>query len=158
LGIVQSDFERRPIVDIHGVASVFAAKGFQPDGWKPDLPYIPFKAMDQYDGFWGAKIVARFSRAQIHAAVEAGRYTDPRAIEYITDTLVARQRMTAAYWYTRVAPLERFEINGELCFDDLGIAQGYAPAGPTRYTITPRDPHGTPISAPFVIGASADGH
>ena len=47
-----------------------------------------------------------------------GAVLGPRAVEYLTDTLVARQRATEAYWYARVNPLDRFAMNGDaLCFE-----------------------------------------
>jgi hypothetical protein len=159
-GLVRWDWEQRPIVRIPGVAMLFSAIGFDPGKWHPDLPYLPFQAMDRFDGFWGAKIVARFTRDQIHAAVLAGRYTDPRAVDYITDTLVARQRRTAAYWYARVNPLDALAVvDGALCFDDLAIGQGYVPRdADTHYAVVVHDPSGRVVGPTTVIRAQASGH
>ena len=159
-GMVQYDWEKRPRVDIHGVASMFTARGFDPSAWHSDLPYLPFLAMDRYDGLWGAKIVARLSREQIHAAVEAGRYSDPRAVDYITNVLIARQRATAAYWYAKTSPLDAFEVTADrLCFDDLAIVQGYVPGGSTtRYAIAARDRNGNALRPPALIAPPVDGH
>jgi hypothetical protein len=76
---------------------------------------------DRIDWFWGAKILMRFSRAQLRAAVDAGQLSDPKAAAFLTDMLVARQRITAAYAFSRVSPLDRFDIlpSGSVCFDDL---------------------------------------
>jgi len=129
----------------------------------PDSPgYLPFRTADRFDKFWGAGLVARFSRAQIRAAVEAGRFSDPRAVDYVTDTLVARQRATAAYWFARVNPLDRFTLEvvaggDELCFDDLAIGARIAPADATRYTVTSYDIDGRAIDA-HVSPAASDGH
>lgn len=157
-GLVASPGRDRTIVNIRGVAPLFDAATFDPGAWRAEFPFVPFQQMDRFDGFWGAKIVARLTRAQIRAAVEAGRLTDPRAVEYITDTLVARQRKTAAYWYRRVNPLDAFEVDDALCFDDLAIAQGYAPASATRYTITARDRFDRPLGFEAGSAAAADGH
>jgi len=52
------------------------------------------------DGFWAAKIVMRFSETQIRAAVEQGAYEDPRAIDYLTRTLLERQLATGRAWFS----------------------------------------------------------
>ncbi len=156
-GAVIWGWELRPVVAIPGVSALFTASDFDPGSWHADLPYPPFEAMDRFDGFWGAKLVAHFTRAQIHAAVEAGRFTDPRAVEYITDTLVARQRKTAAYWYDRVNPLDHFAVDDALCFDDLAIAQGYVAGETTTYSITPRDTEGRPVGMTAALPAGPGG-
>ncbi len=159
VGAYRWPWEDRLEVNIPGVASLFTAWDFDPSDWRPDLPYPPFDAMDRFDGYWGAKIVARFTREQIQAAVEAGRFSDPRAVEYITSMLIARQRKTAAYWYHQVNPIDRFSIvEDQLCFDDLAIVQHYVENGvPTQYVITPHDIHGRPVGAPIAVPAPEDG-
>src|SRR5262249_29662131 len=55
-----------------------------------------------------------------------GRFEDPRAVDYLTNTLLARQRKIGAYWFARVNPLDHFTVqNGALCFDDLWLMYGY---------------------------------
>jgi hypothetical protein len=158
-GVWRPAWEDRPMVNIRGVGSLFSAQGYDPGSWRPGLPYLPFETMDRFDAFWGAKLVGRFSRAQIRAAVEAGRFSDPRAVDYLTDTLVARQRMTVAYWYQRVNPLDNFRIgDGTVCFDDLALRQGIATdPRATRYVITPRDPDGHIVGVTISIGAAQGG-
>ena len=161
LGLIQWSWETRPHdPPIRGVSPLFTAGGFDPGGWQPDFPYQPFLDKDRFDAYWGAKIVARFTPAQLRAAVEAGRFSDPAAADYLTATLVARQRAIASYWYARVNPLDRFAIDGgELCFDDLAIVQGYAPGGPaTRYVVTPHDAAGSAIGAMVPMTAGPGGH
>lgn len=105
-GLSARPWEEREAPRLRGVSSLFEARTFDPGSWHPDSPgYLPFLTSDRFDKFWGAKIIARFTRDQIHAAVEAGRFSDSRAIEYLTDTLVARQRATVAYWFARVNPV-----------------------------------------------------
>jgi hypothetical protein len=147
----------RPKPQIRGVADTFDARSFTPGSWHADLPYVPFKASDRFDQYWGAKLVTQFSREQIHAAVEAGRYSDPRAVEYLTDTLVKRQHATGVYWFSKVAPLEQFTFTPDLCWDDIAIERGYAMPSVTHYTITPVDLRGHWLAKPMVIDAGPDG-
>ncbi|HYJ32777.1 MAG TPA: hypothetical protein VE326_06105 [Candidatus Binatia bacterium] len=113
-----------------GIPSVgnFEAVEFDPADWAP-LQYMePFRRMTLADAYWGAKIVASFSNAQIAAAVDAAGYEDPRAPEYIERTLIARRDKIARFWFARVAPLDFFHVkDGYLVFHDLAVDLGLAP-------------------------------
>jgi hypothetical protein len=156
-GFASRPWEGRTGANIRGVPYLLESQWFRPDLWKPGIPYTPFNTMDRFDGFWGTKIVMRFTRPQIRAAVEAGRFSDPRAVDYITDVLVARQHKTAEYWYQQVNPLDEFRVDDQLCFADLAIAQGYAPSAFTHYTIAGNDVAGHPVGAPLVAQAASNG-
>ena len=144
---------------------MFDADHFDPAGWTPGTQaYLPLLLADRFDKFWGAKILVRFSPEQIRAAVEAGRLSDPRAVDYLTTTLVARQRAIARHWFDRVNPLDRFAIaphdgGVELCFDDLALAYrlGADPAA-TRYRVTSFDRTEKPLGAAAAFGPGAGGH
>jgi hypothetical protein len=163
LGLYRRPWEGRTEPDFVG-AGIFESKKYDPGSWKPYTPaYYPFHDADRFDNFWGAKIVARFTREQILAAVEQGRYSDPRTTRYLVDTLVERQRKTIRYWFERVNPLDRFEAiqTGEgyqLCFDDLSVKYRIA-NGETRYAARAFDREGRPTgwtdSAPGVDGGRA---
>lgn len=133
-GMFERSWERRHVPKLRGVG-LFDAASFDPGAWKPDYPsYLPFLTADRFDKFWAAKILVRFTREQIHAIVETGKLSDPAATEYITDTLVARQRQIAAHWFARVNPLDRFTVaTDRLCFDDLSVRYGFTPAAQTTY-------------------------
>jgi hypothetical protein len=89
--------------------------------------------------------------------VEAGQLSDPHATEYITDTLVARQRATAAYWFARVNPLDRFAVyRDRLCFDDLAVAYRFADVASTRYAVRRYDRQAQPLGTSDARGV-ADG-
>jgi hypothetical protein len=140
---------------LRGVSPLFVADEFDPGEWHPTNPYTPFVAADRFDKLWGAKLVARFTPAQIRAAVDAAQLSDPLAADYITRTLIARQRAIVAYWFARTAPLDRFAIERRrLCFDDLAVGV-LAPAERTHYTIAARDERGNRVAeAPALV---ADG-
>jgi len=140
-----------------GVAPTFTADAFDPGQWKADLPYAPFDDADRFDMFWGAKLMARLTPADIRAAVEAGRYSDPRTVAYLTDTLVARQRATLRHWFSRVNPLDRFTVTAHaLCFDDLAITTQLAPAGDTKYELASSDDGGRAMGT-ITIAAAPSG-
>jgi len=112
-----------------GVAE-FEAAHFEPESWRTNSPYWPFDDADRFDGFWGAKIAMRFTRAHIEAAVDEARFGDPRAARYMVDTLVSRQRKVGRYWFSKVSPLDKFTVapaapgSVKLCFDDLALTYG----------------------------------
>jgi hypothetical protein len=161
IGIEQRSWEGRTRPALRGVG-LFDVADFDPGEWKPDSPaYVPFLVADRIDKFWGAKILIRFTREQIHAVVESARLTDPRATEYVTDTLVARQRAVARYWFERVNPLDHFTVTNkptgvELCFDDLMLV--YRLGGEaTRYDVTTHD-RDTRVIGASAMGPDAAGH
>ncbi len=143
-GLLERGWERRRGPSYRGLG-LFDADSYDPGRWKPYTPaYVPFLEADRFDQYWGAKIAIRFTRAQIEAAVATARLSDPRAAAYLVETLVARQRKTAAYWFGQVAPLERFSIesttDGEaLCFDDLALVHALSSPLATRYVVTSHD-------------------
>ena len=52
----------------------------------------------EYLGFPGARIVAAFTDDHIRAAVARGRYSDPRAAEYLTRVLIERRDQIVRRW------------------------------------------------------------
>ncbi|HWN83039.1 MAG TPA: hypothetical protein VNM87_13150 [Candidatus Udaeobacter sp.] len=112
----------------------FQAEGFDPDDFRPILPHLAFQECTAREGYWGAKLVASFSDAQIRAAVEAAGYEDPRATAYVIDALQKRRDVIVRTWFGRVAPLDFFQVaGGELRFHDLAIDRGLT--GPRRYAV-----------------------
>ncbi len=140
-GTLPRAWEGREQPPLRGVG-LYTADGFDPGRWKPDFPsYVPLLVADRVDKLWGTKILMRFTREQLRAIVETGRLSDPRSVDYLVDTLVARQRVTGAYWFSRTNPLDRFVVrDGGLCFDDLMLAYELGPRpADTRYAITTFD-------------------
>jgi hypothetical protein len=150
LGLWRRRWEGREFPEhILGVG-LFESQTFDPATWKLNTPnYRPVFSADRFDNFWGAKIMARFTPEHIRAAVEQGRYSDPRAVDYITRTLVERQRKAVRHWFDRVAPLDGFAIESadrvhRLCFADLALVHGVArgPSTATRYDFRAFDGEG----------------
>ncbi len=98
---------------------------FHPKRWKPVQEVPPFRKLTARDAYWGAKLVASFTNAQIAAAVDAAGYEDPRAPEAINRLLIERRDKVVRYWFDRVAPLDFFHVNGAvLVFHDLALDLG----------------------------------
>ncbi|MFN7993209.1 MAG: hypothetical protein U0Q18_06395 [Bryobacteraceae bacterium] len=70
-----------------------------------------------------------FTDSDIRAIVATGEYTDARALDWNTKTLIARRDRIGRAFLTGGAPLDNFRIhNGRLEFDDLAERYGFAPA------------------------------
>ena len=114
-----------------GIPSVgnFQSAVYRPNRFKMLQPHPAFRLRTERDGYWGAKLVASFSDAQIAAAVEGANYEDPRARDYLVKALVERRDRVARYWFGRVAPVDFFHVEeGELRFHDLAVDRKLEPA------------------------------
>jgi hypothetical protein len=112
----------------------FESAEFDPGAFKAGVPQPAFRLLTDRDGYWGAKIVASFSDAQIAAAVNAAHYEDPRASAYLVKHLIVRRDKIARYWFARVAPLDFFAVeDGALRFHDLAVDLGLS--GPRDYEV-----------------------
>ena len=124
---------------------MFDAEHFDPGHWKTHVPFLPFEHRDVYDMFWATKTIMRFTEKQIYVALQQGRFEDERAPTYLTQVLVKRQRKIGRYWFSRVNPLDLFEISGtdtaSVCFDDLLVAYDLEPGagGRTGYRLASYD-------------------
>lgn len=126
-----------------GIPSVgnFEAAEYEPDRFKPLMPHPAFGKRTSRDGYWGAKLVASFSDAQIAAAIDAAGYEDPRAKPYLLRTLAERRDKVARHWFDRVAPVDFFHVDGgTLHFRDLAVDRGLA--SPRGYTVRVSSPGG----------------
>jgi hypothetical protein len=106
----------------------FEATAFEPDAWTSNFPNQAFSRRLPDDDFWAAKQVMNFTGAEIRALVETGQYSDPRAVDYITKTLIARRDKIGRTFFAKVLPLDRFEVrDNRLAFHDLSADAGFLP-------------------------------
>lgn len=102
-GLVPFKWERGVDPGIPSVGFI-DARVFDPRGWRPFLPNPAFDEKTAEDVRWGVRIVAGFTDAHIRAAVEFGRYSDPRAVEYLTRVLAERRDRLVEAWLPRGDP------------------------------------------------------
>jgi hypothetical protein len=140
-----------------GIPSVgnFESAVYKPQDFRELVPQPAFREMTDRDGYWGAKIVASFSDAQIAAAVEAAHYEDPRARAYLVQNLILRRDKIARHWFGRVAPLDFFTVgDGTLRFHDLAVDVGLV--SPRSYDIVIETDHGRSPSRERVHRSTRD--
>jgi hypothetical protein len=113
----------------------FEADAFDPPRWRPEYPNPAFDNMRPEDAFWAARIVARFTDEAIAAVVGKAAFSDPRATEYLTATLIRRRDKVLRAWLTQVMPLvdPRIDEAGVFSFDNAAVAAGVA-TPPSEYS------------------------
>jgi hypothetical protein len=161
LGTYSKSWEAIEYPGLRGIGN-FEAQHFEPESWKPNYPCPPFENTTTRDAFWAAKLVMRFDDELLRAAVAAAEYSDSASTEYMVATLAERRDRIGRYWFSRVNPLDEFEIvqapvavgarvaskagAGDaaapraLRFEDLSVKHGFAP--PRRYDVDVHGPGG----------------
>ena len=136
----------------HPSVGYFWADVFDPGSWVMTYPNPAFEKMTLRDAFWGAKIVMSFSDDDLETIVETAQMSTPEAEQHILDVLKERRDKVGRYWFERVNPLDRFQIDADpdaeiadrgsaygteaplqLQFDDLAIRGDLAPADSSSY-------------------------
>jgi hypothetical protein len=120
--------------DVPASVGRFEGDFFDPEKWKPEYPNSAFRNMRPDDAFWAARIVSRFTNETIRAVVDKAKYSDPRATEYITATLIKRRDKVVKTWLAGVNPLVDFALSdgGDLTFANAAVDAG-AGADPGGY-------------------------
>ena len=138
LGLWPRPWEQVKPVRYPSVGS-FRSDIFHPQKYKGIVPNPAFENMTRQDGYWGAKLVMSFTDEQLAAAVAEGQYSDPEAASYILQTIIERRDIVGRYWFSKVNPLDKFEIRKtpddrqELRFVDLAVEGGLESAAQTEY-------------------------
>jgi hypothetical protein len=165
-GLWPRGWEGRAAPEIRGVG-LFESKVYDPGAWKPNtFGHLPIIIADRFDQFWGARLLIRLTPAQLAVAIEAARYSDPRAADYMREILIARQRITARYWFERVLPIDDVRAEAasgagqraRVCFADLLLRHDLA-RGAVTYRATAYDRGGRRLGdgAAITAAAAADG-
>ncbi len=136
LGLYTRDWLHIDYPDVPPSVGRFEGRSFDPLKWRPEYPNTAFDNMRPDDAFWAARIVQRFSDADIRAIVSKAQYSDPRATDYITATLIERRNKVLKTWLTAVNPLVDFALgsDGELTFTNAAVAADLA-SPPEEYRV-----------------------
>jgi hypothetical protein len=115
----------------------FEADFFDPVAWRPEYPNPAFDNLRADDAFWAARLVALFTDDILRAVVAKARYTDPKASEYVTATLIKRRDKVLREWLNGVNPVAEpgLSADGTLTFQNAAERAGVASPAST-YTLT----------------------
>jgi hypothetical protein len=104
-----------------GIFAYFSSRNFDPEAWKGGYPNPAFLRMTEGDGAWMARIIARFTDADVEALVRVGDYTDPDSTRYLRDALLERRDAILRRYLTRLSPLANVSVTADsrLCARDL---------------------------------------
>jgi hypothetical protein len=116
----------------------FGLDGFNPRTWRPNYPNMAFERLTARDGFWGTRLVMSITDDMIRGIVAQAQYSDPRATDYMSETLIRRRDIIGRYWYSQVSPLDDFTMipgtrGQRITFVDLAIEAGFAQPRETSY-------------------------
>ncbi|MPZ20548.1 MAG: hypothetical protein GEV06_21930 [Luteitalea sp.] len=136
-GLWAPAWARRSVPSTPAAVGRFTADGFEPRSWRPEYPNAAFDNMRPDDAFWGARRVAGFSDEMLRQIVEKAEYSDPRATDYLVETIKERRDRIARVWLTGVTPIiaPRLSAEGWLSFENAAVEAGAA-APPARYTVS----------------------
>ncbi len=135
LGIPVRSWEqerRTPGLEIFGY---FHWRTFEPDGWKNEYPNPSFLRATEHDNAWMARILSRFDEGDIRALVELGKFSNPKATEFLATVLEMRLRKIAERYLLRLSPLSDVTVDtqGLLCATDLARRRHVRPDAAFRY-------------------------
>ena len=107
----------------------FETEVWEPENFRSLQPHPAFRERNDGDDYWGAKLVASFSDAQIAAAIDAAGYEDPRVKPALLALLITRRDKLVRYYFDHIAPLDYFTLEGTtLKFRDLAVDRGLSAA------------------------------
>ncbi len=98
--------------------------------WKENKPYYAFRERTDADMFWAAKIIMRFRRPHIQAAVATAKLSDPAAARYLVEAISSRRDDVGFTYMTPVTALDHFVVtDDQLCMVDLSALYDLAQGG-----------------------------
>ena len=135
LGLWDSPWVRVRYPDFPSIGR-FESKVFTPQDWKPEYPNPAFINALPDDSYWGARIVMAFTDEDVHAIVRTGGLTDPKAEQYLIQTLIERRNKISRYYFNQVLAVDHFTLDEDVVsFTYLPDRYGFAPQ-PNQYTLS----------------------
>jgi hypothetical protein len=140
LGAIERPWDRAVRTPGREKFGYFSVRDFDPETWKTAYPNPAFLRMTERDAAWMARLIARFTRADLRAIAGAAQFTDAGDADYITQVLVERQRVILHRYLTRLSPLTDVQqrAGGQVCVRDLARVHGLFSPSYFHYEITQR--------------------
>jgi hypothetical protein len=136
LGLQVRPWDRAKHTPGAGVFGYFDSKDFEPAGWHGGYPNPAFARMSEADGAWFARILARFTKEHVEAAVGVGNYTDPFHSRFLIHHLLVRQAKILTRYLGKLSPLADVAMTSPdtLCANDLAYKSGLFAKKHFRYS------------------------
>ena len=146
LGAIERPWDRAVCTPGREKFGYFSVQDFDPETWKTAYPNPAFLRMTERDAAWMARIIARFTRADLLAIAGSAQFTDAGDADYIADVLLERQRVILHRYLTRLSPLTdvRQLADGQICARDLARVHGLFSPSNFHYEIVERGASGEP--------------
>ena len=137
-GLWQRDWMKAKYSDLPSVGNI-ESRVFEPARWKTEYPHPAFDAMDAEDGFWAARIAARFSDDMIRAIVAAAKLSNAEAADQLSRVIIERRDKVVKHWIAAVNPLDQFDVRSGnhgpiLVFDNAAVRHGVKAPGESYQT------------------------
>lgn len=136
LGTIAHPWDRPYVNERAPMFRDYDTEHFDPDGWRAGYANPAFNAMDDADGAWMARILARFDDATVEALVREGELTNPSDEAELIRVIKGRRDMLLNEYLRRVSPLGRFSVEERrgvpgagICFEDVAAQVGVHQAG-----------------------------
>ena len=135
LGFYVRPWVKVPYPEIPAVGR-FESTYFRPENWKPEYPNPAFRNVRPEDRFWAARIISLIPDEAIRAIVSAARFSEARATEYMTETILSRKAKVLMEWLNVTNPVVNVSLSaeGRLNFQNAAEEAGMAKAA-DRYTV-----------------------
>ncbi|HEY8090240.1 MAG TPA: hypothetical protein VIF09_20405 [Polyangiaceae bacterium] len=132
----------------------FDVQNFEPEKWRNEYPNPAFSRMTERDAAWMARILSRFTPADVESLAKMGQFSDPGRTAYLARVLEGRLERILDRYLTRLSPIAGLRVEGpdQLCGVDLAEQRGVRPAGTFRYAA--RTPDGAALAVSKREGAT----
>jgi len=139
-GMIERPWDRARKTPGRDKFGLFSERDFDPAKWRGTYPNPAMLRMTERDGAWMARIIARFTVADVRAIVATGQFSDPADVEHIVRVLMLRQQRILARYLTRLSPIADVHAvaAGQICALDLARSSGVLPVGRFRYKVVQR--------------------
>jgi len=129
-GLVDRPWHHATLSEAGVTLAYYDTERFRPRGWRGGYPNPAFEARTPTDTAWIARIVARFQKRHLEAAVAEGRL-DLRSQEVLLRVLLARRRKLLEAFLTERSPLTAPTVAPQpdgsgvrLCVEDRLVTSG----------------------------------
>jgi len=139
LGFIERPWDTARLGRSGRVFGYFSVERFEPERWRPGYPNPAFGRMQERDGAWMARIIARFSPEHLQALVATADLQDSFLEHELLRILTGRRERILRRYLLGLSPLtdpqlQRHAERVWLCLTDLVVSSGLLPAQARSYS------------------------